>query len=62
MLAKYQGADEDAQMVEAEILTQVIGKERYGVVRGLALSSTPELVMALQVATCLLHQVAKLVS
>lgn len=40
MLAEHQGVDEDAQMVEAEILIQVIGKERYGWVQGLGLGPT----------------------
>ncbi|KAH7655770.1 putative transposase Ptta/En/Spm plant protein [Dioscorea alata] len=34
--------DEDMQMVEAEILTQVIGKERCGRVRGVGLGPTPK--------------------
>ncbi|XP_039135710.1 uncharacterized protein LOC120273131 [Dioscorea cayenensis subsp. rotundata] len=41
-LAGCQTIDEDMQMVEIEILTQVIGKERCGRVRGLGLGPTPK--------------------
>ncbi|XP_039130932.1 uncharacterized protein LOC120267345 [Dioscorea cayenensis subsp. rotundata] len=40
--AGCQTTDEDMQMVETEILTQVIGKERCGRVRGLGLGPTPK--------------------
>ena len=34
IFTEYLGGDEDAQMAEAEILTQVIREERYGKVLG----------------------------
>ncbi|XP_039119077.1 uncharacterized protein LOC120255293 [Dioscorea cayenensis subsp. rotundata] len=40
-LSEYQSIDGDEGMVETEILTQVIGKERHGRVRGLGLGPTP---------------------
>lgn len=42
MESKYEGQNEYVQMVEAKILTQAIGKERYGWVRGLGLGPTPK--------------------
>ena len=33
-LIEYEGMDEDGEMVETQILTQVIGKEQHGQLRG----------------------------
>ncbi|XP_039138070.1 uncharacterized protein LOC120275522 isoform X3 [Dioscorea cayenensis subsp. rotundata] len=43
MLGQYEGTNDDAHMVESEILTKVIGKERHGRVRGLGLGPTPKM-------------------
>ncbi|KAH7653182.1 putative transposase Ptta/En/Spm plant protein [Dioscorea alata] len=41
ILTEYDSIDGDEGMAETEILTQVIGKERHGRVRGLGLGPTP---------------------